>query len=61
MVLKKLKRKDENEFDCFLKEVKILNSLKHQNILRFLGVVYRGSTSDTEIDLETGSIFVSYF
>ncbi|XP_072934129.1 LIM domain kinase 1 isoform X2 [Epargyreus clarus] len=41
MVLKQLYRVDEDAQKNFLKEVAVLRSLKHPNVLRFVGVLYR--------------------
>jgi len=49
MVSKKLHKCDGEERDCFLKEVKVLRSIRHKNVLRFIGVIYK----DTNINLIT--------
>lgn len=41
MVLKELYRVDEEAQRNFLKEVAVLRSLSHHNVLRFIGVLYR--------------------
>ncbi|KAG6443106.1 hypothetical protein O3G_MSEX002653 [Manduca sexta] len=41
MVLKQLYRVDEEAQRNFLKEVAVLRSLKHPNVLRFVGVLYK--------------------
>ncbi|XP_075983639.1 LIM domain kinase 1 isoform X2 [Anticarsia gemmatalis] len=41
MVLKQLYRVDEDAQRNFLKEVAVLRSLKHPNVLRFVGVLYK--------------------
>lgn len=41
MVLKELYRVDEEAQRNFLKEVAVLRSLSHSNVLRFIGVLYR--------------------
>uniref|UniRef100_A0A2H1VPW9 LIM domain kinase 1 n=1 Tax=Spodoptera frugiperda TaxID=7108 RepID=A0A2H1VPW9_SPOFR len=41
MVLKQLYRVDEDAQRNFLKEVAVLRSLKHRNVLRFVGVLYK--------------------
>ncbi|CAH0713436.1 unnamed protein product, partial [Brenthis ino] len=41
MVLKQLYRVDEAAQNNFLKEVAVLRSLRHRNVLRFAGVLYR--------------------
>ncbi|CAN8016923.1 unnamed protein product, partial [Ixodes persulcatus] len=41
MVLKELHRLDEEAQRNFLKEVAVLRSLHHDNVLRFIGVLYR--------------------
>lgn len=41
MVLKELYRVDEEAQQNFLKEVAVLRSLSHSNVLRFIGVLYR--------------------
>ncbi|XP_046963815.1 LIM domain kinase 1 isoform X1 [Vanessa cardui] len=41
MVLKQLYRVDEEAQRNFLKEVAVLRSLRHRNVLRFVGVLYR--------------------
>ncbi|XP_013119394.2 LIM domain kinase 1 isoform X2 [Stomoxys calcitrans] len=41
MVLKELYRVDENAQNNFLKEVAVLKSLKHKNVLKFIGVLYK--------------------
>lgn len=41
MVLKELYRVDEEAQRNFLKEVAVLRSLHHRNVLRFIGVLYR--------------------
>lgn len=41
MVLKELYRVDEEAQKNFLKEVVVLRSLHHQNVLRFIGVLYK--------------------
>lgn len=41
MVLKELYRVDEEAQRNFLKEVAVLRSLSHRNVLRFIGVLYR--------------------
>lgn len=41
MVLKELYRVDEEAQKNFLKEVAVLRSLSHQNVLRFIGVLYK--------------------
>ena len=41
MVLKKLHKYEGEERDCFLKEVKVLRSIRHKNVLRFIGVLYK--------------------
>ncbi|VVC97500.1 unnamed protein product [Leptidea sinapis] len=41
MVLKQLYRVDEEAQRNFLKEVAVLRSLRHKNVLRFIGVLYR--------------------
>jgi len=42
MVMKQLHADTENDaYANFLKEAKVLRSLKHKNILRFLGVLYK--------------------
>lgn len=41
MVLKELYRVDEEAQRNFLKEVAVLRSLSHGNVLRFIGVLYR--------------------
>lgn len=41
MVLKELYRVDEEAQRSFLKEVAVLRSLSHSNVLRFIGVLYR--------------------
>lgn len=41
MVLKELYRVDEEAQRNFLKEVAVLRSLSHNNVLRFIGVLYR--------------------
>ena len=42
MVLKQLHRNTENDaYANFLKEVKVLRSIKHKNVLRFIGVLYK--------------------
>ncbi|XP_047525040.1 LIM domain kinase 1 isoform X2 [Pieris napi] len=41
MVLKQLYRVDEEAQRNFLKEVAVLRSLRHRNVLRFIGVLYR--------------------
>ncbi|XP_075165425.1 LIM domain kinase 1 isoform X2 [Haematobia irritans] len=41
MVLKELYRVDENAQRNFLKEVAVLKSLKHKNVLKFIGVLYK--------------------
>lgn len=41
MVLKQLYRVDEEAERNFLKEVAVLRSLKHPNVLRFMGVLYK--------------------
>ncbi|XP_060806660.1 LIM domain kinase 1 [Amyelois transitella] len=41
MVLKQLYRLDEDAQRNFLKEVAVLRSLKHPNVLRFVGVLYK--------------------
>ncbi|KAJ0173334.1 hypothetical protein K1T71_011510 [Dendrolimus kikuchii] len=41
MVLKQLYRVDEDAEKNFLKEVAVLRSLKHPNVLRFMGVLYK--------------------
>lgn len=35
-------RYEGEERDCFLKEVKVLRQVRHKNVLRFIGVVYKG-------------------
>jgi len=42
MVSKRLHRYEGEERDCFLKEVKVLRSIRHKNVLRFIGVIYKG-------------------
>ena len=42
MVSKRLHRYEGEERDCFLKEVKVLRSVRHKNVLRFIGVIYKG-------------------
>lgn len=41
MVLKELYRVDEEAQKNFLKEVAVLRSLHHNNVLRFIGVLYK--------------------
>ena len=43
MVLKQLHHdtEDEDAYSNFLKEVKVLRSIRHKNVLRFIGVLYR--------------------
>lgn len=41
MVLKELYRVDEEAQRNFLKEVAVLRSLSHRNVLQFIGVLYR--------------------
>ncbi|XP_064459516.1 LIM domain kinase 1-like isoform X2 [Ornithodoros turicata] len=41
MVLKELHRLDDEAQKHFLKEVAVLRSLNHENVLRFIGVLYR--------------------
>lgn len=41
MVLKELYRVDEDAQKNFLKEVAVLRSLSHNNVLRFIGVLYK--------------------
>ncbi|XP_062554211.1 LIM domain kinase 1 isoform X2 [Armigeres subalbatus] len=41
MVLKELYRVDEEAQNNFLKEVAVLRSLSHNNVLRFIGVLYK--------------------
>ncbi|XP_049879395.1 LIM domain kinase 1 isoform X2 [Pectinophora gossypiella] len=41
MVLKQLYRVDEDAQRNFIKEVAVLRSLKHPNVLRFIGVLYK--------------------
>ncbi|KAK7074811.1 LIM domain kinase 1 [Halocaridina rubra] len=41
MVLKELYRVDEQAQKNFLKEVAVLRSLSHKNVLRFIGVLYK--------------------
>ena len=44
MVLKQLHRSADEDYDAyadFLKEVKVLRSIQHQNVLRFIGVLYK--------------------
>lgn len=41
MVLKELYRVDEEAQKNFLKEVAVLRSLHHTNVLRFIGVLYK--------------------
>ena len=41
MVLKELYRVDEEAQRNFLKEVAVLRSLSHQNVLKFIGVLYK--------------------
>ncbi|KPJ20815.1 LIM domain kinase 1, partial [Papilio xuthus] len=41
MVLKQLYRVDEDAQRNFLKEVAVLRSLQHPNVLRFVGVLYK--------------------
>lgn len=43
MVLKELHRLDEEAQRNFLKEVAVLKSLNHSNVLRFIGVLYKNS------------------
>lgn len=43
MVLKELYRVDEDAQRNFLKEVAVLRSLHHTNVLKFIGVLYRDS------------------
>ncbi|XP_063703703.1 LIM domain kinase 1 isoform X2 [Culicoides brevitarsis] len=43
MVLKELYRVDEEAQKNFLKEVAVLKSLSHPNVLRFIGVLYKNS------------------
>lgn len=50
MVLKELYRVDEEAQRNFLKEVAVLRSLSHGNVLRFIGVLYR----DKKLHLVTG-------
>lgn len=53
MVLKELYRVDEEAQRNFLKEVAVLRSLSHSNVLRFIGVLYR----DKKLHLVTGERF----
>lgn len=53
MVLKELYRVDEEAQRNFLKEVAVLRSLSHGNVLRFIGVLYR----DKKLHLVTGRNF----
>uniref|UniRef100_A0A1I8NAL7 LIM domain kinase 1 n=1 Tax=Musca domestica TaxID=7370 RepID=A0A1I8NAL7_MUSDO len=41
MVLKELYRVDESAQENFLKEVAVLKSLNHKNVLKFIGVLYK--------------------
>ena len=52
MVLKELYRFDEEAHHSFLKEVSVLRSLSHVNLLQFMGVLYK----DKKLNLVTGSI-----
>lgn len=56
MVLKELYRVDEEAQRNFLKEVAVLRSLSHGNVLRFIGVLYR----DKKLHLVTGANFPLY-
>ncbi|ESO00197.1 hypothetical protein HELRODRAFT_83299, partial [Helobdella robusta] len=42
MVLKELFRFDKEAHESFLKEVSVLRSLEHPNLLKFIGVLYKG-------------------
>ena len=50
MVLKELVKCDPEAENNFIKEVSVLRSLEHPNVLRFLGVLYR----DKKLNLITG-------
>lgn len=41
MVLKELHKFDSEAHECFLKEVSVLRSLDHPNVLRFMGILYK--------------------
>lgn len=41
MVLKELYRLDEEAQQNFVKEIAVLRSLQHRNVLRFVGVLYK--------------------
>lgn len=57
MVLKELYRVDEEAQRNFLKEVAVLRSLSHSNVLRFIGVLYR----DKKLHLVTGKNLFIHF
>lgn len=44
MVMKELLNYDETAKVSFLKEVALLKSLNHPNVLRFIGILYRDQT-----------------
>ena len=52
MVLKELFRFDEAAHKSFMKEVSVLRSLDHPNVLRFMGVLYK----EKKLNLVTGMI-----
>lgn len=55
MVLKELYRMDEEAQKNFLKEVAVLRSLNHDNVLQFIGVLYK----DKKLHLVTGRVAAS--
>ncbi|CAG2060256.1 unnamed protein product, partial [Timema podura] len=54
MVLKELYRVDDEAQKNFLKEVAVLRSLHHNNVLRFIGVLYKDKTLHLVTEFITG-------
>ncbi|KAK3083328.1 hypothetical protein FSP39_019544 [Pinctada imbricata] len=56
MVLKEMYRFDEDAQKSFLKEVSVLRSVDHPNVLKFLGVLYK----DKKLNLVTGKMLAIF-